>query len=249
MKKEHLKSKSIVFIVMLGMLFSSCTKLMYVPNAQNVPTIREKHDAEVSIAIRNFQAAYAITDNIGVAANLLYSGNPESTTGGYKVINNRVNVEGALGYYDFISDILNFHVYGGGGWVKYSQEGYELNGPDEILDYEFHSSAMKYYLQPAIGISNEYIDLFFSNRFVGLKFHSINTEYHLAPVTDESINANMNSIYGFAEPSITFRVGYKWMKFHMQYMRSFLLTGEELNRMEWAINIGLRFYINPRLFN
>jgi hypothetical protein len=250
MKKRN-KMKILTALTISTLVISSCTKIMYIPNAQNVPSLKSKNDIDLNIGIRNFQAAYAVTDHIGISANALVGGS-EWTVGTmgneteYDI--SRFNIEGAAGYYTNFAGNGIFQVFGGGGIGKYDYDYYDLlNGVAGPLN-EYTANSIKLYLQPAIGMSSDYFDMFFSTRLVGLNFTGETTNIPETELVEEDLSDLLDPFYTFLEPCVTFRFGYKWVKFHFQTMYSVIITEQALNYMPFNVNIGLNINISPGLF-
>ena len=55
----------------LILLIQGCA-LMYFPNMQNVPLLKDKHELKSTIGISNYQVAYSITQHIGIMLNGQY---------------------------------------------------------------------------------------------------------------------------------------------------------------------------------
>jgi len=250
MRKLNQKQYLLGLIISL-LVTASCTKIMYLPNAQNVPSLKSKNDIDLNLGTRNFQAAYAITDHFGISANALV-GSSEWTVGSngndteYDI--SRFNLEGAVGYFNNFAGNGIFQVFGGGGIGKYDYDYYDvINGVGGPLN-EYSANSIKLYLQPAIGMSSDYFDVFFSTRLVGLNFTGETTNISETELFEEDLSELLDPFYTFLEPCLTFRVGYKWVKLHFQTMYSVKLTEQDLNYMPFNVNIGLHFTISPRLF-
>ena len=71
--------KQLIALLFLPVLFCSCSHYYYVPNSQNVPLFREKNEYRFSGTLagveesssKELQAAYSVTDHIGVMANFM----------------------------------------------------------------------------------------------------------------------------------------------------------------------------------
>lgn len=65
------KKKLFVQILGLSLIAQSCN-IMYTPNMQNVPLLTEKNEVRATLGPFDYQAAYAVTENIGVMLNGQY---------------------------------------------------------------------------------------------------------------------------------------------------------------------------------
>ena len=246
--------RQIFLLSILAILSSSCAKVMYKPNMVNVPTFKEKGEIKGTISSSNFQGAYAVTENIGVMLNGYYK--PGGWTGSYddgfdfvdyEYVNDRSLVELGGGYFGALSDDAIWEVYGGGGLgnITYNY----IRNINQTLDYQnlYSVGFMKFFVQPSIGISNDYVDFIVSTRLVGIKFSTPKTSgYTEQDLINENIFGLDQSMYLFMEPAMTFRFGYKWAKIHMQYAYSAKLTDDNLNAKETMFNMGITVNIANR---
>jgi hypothetical protein len=221
-------------------LLSACNSHIYVPNTVNEPLLKEKHEFKGSVSLSNFQAAYALTNNIAIMANGQYvSGlRPEvdddddndlfvddNTRGGV--------IEGAVGFFKPLDPKkrMVFDVYAGygKGSFKTLAGAYENPQGSPLTDYLLRTHFNKYFIQPGIGLSHPVIEAAFTSRFSILKFNSLYAGAK-AFENDPQRQINYMSIgtktLPFYEPAFTFRVGYKYVKFQMQLMFSLLLDDE-----------------------
>src|SRR6056297_213766 len=101
----------------LGFLFSCSPE--YIPNMANSPMFSNKGEFQANIATgtSNFdaQAAYAITDHIGIMVNGSYGNETNDTTDDY---HKHSFIEGGLGYFENLGESLRYEIYGGYGIGK-----------------------------------------------------------------------------------------------------------------------------------
>jgi hypothetical protein len=251
-------SKLISLIFGIVILLQSCN-VLYIPNMQNVPLLKEKNEVRASIGISDFQGAYAITNNIGVIIN--GQSNLKSTSSyvdkEYVLVEdhdcqNKV-LELGIGYLNQISDSKVLEVYGGVGFGKNSiKNSFKVDSTGIFYKKEsFSANTFRFFVQPNIGITTDIVDIAFSTRFVFLKFSNIDT---LGFTTDRLLEKNLYGVdkqnYMFLEPAVTLRFGYKYVKFHAQVASSFCINNQLINYLPINIilgvhiNIGRRFYSN-----
>src|SRR5690349_19774662 len=66
MKSKHL----LMAIPMLA--FIACNRDIYVPNQVNAPLLKEKNEFKANLSLSNWQAAYAVSNNIAIMVNGQY---------------------------------------------------------------------------------------------------------------------------------------------------------------------------------
>jgi len=217
--RKYIGNITTVFIIML---VYSCTPPLYIPNTANVPVLLKQGDLEVGISTGSngwdAQLATAVTDNIGVMLN----GSFANTAGndrkdyhkhhftemgiGYTYILNTEDVEESKMKY-FISGFV------GGGMGKTSGvvEFNEFFGSDTIVN-SLSGDYSRIYFQPFIGMSNKHMSLTFSTRISRVSFSSITYDLSWASSYDQQ--SPRNNI--FYEPTVTFKIGGKYVKFFTQ---------------------------------
>lgn len=221
-------------------ILSACNQHIYVPNTVNEPLLKEKHEFKGSISPTNFQAAFAVSNNIAIMANGQYvydfdidvddeDGDDlfvdDNTRGGV--------IEGAVGFFKPLDPKkrMVFDVYAGygNGSFKTLSDDYESTPDPSIPDYLLRTHFNKFFIQPGIGLSHPVIEAAFTSRISLLKFYSLHAgakAFENNP--DRRINYMSigNKVLPLYEPAFTFRVGYKYVKFQMQLMFSMLLNDE-----------------------
>lgn len=230
----------------VGLIFQAC-EVYYVPNTQNVPLFKERNELRATISGQNYQAAYSLTDHIGIMLNGQYINrkwdiNEDSVKSNF--ISEKFLIEGGMGYFNKIGNNGVFETYAGGG------EGYAtFNRITPSKRMEMSADFSRFFIQPSIGYSEDVVDVAFSLRYVGLKFFNIDTTGYTPSLLSNYnlIIPNLhNTWYNFLEPALTIRVGYKYAKFHMQFLYSQKLNNEPLNYVPFRINLGLHINIAQR---
>ncbi len=194
MKKPKLNHLVLGLIVLI---LSSCSPL-YVPNVANVPLLSNKGEFQASVytgtAGFDPQLSYAITDNIGVMVNASFANRKSDSTSNFHKHN---FFEGGLGYYKPFSEFGKFEVFGGFGYGKV--QGSYIS---PLWQSSADISYSRFFIQPAFGISREYIDVSFASRIVFVNFNQV---------------VSQNSYSIFMEPVITAKFGYKYVKAVFQF--------------------------------
>ena len=242
-----------LFAVLAASLALPSCKIMYMPNAQNVPLMKEKGEIRANVGVSNYQGSYALTENIGLMLNGQYRNSTftgESGSYNYEYSSSRWLVEGGGGYFKPLGEDGVVEAYGGLGYggVTFDRSSQDSSGGTQVNSTDrYNANMIKLFIQPAIGVTSEYADFAFSMRFVGAKFSSIDTiGYTEQDLINEQISGVEKPFFAFIEPAITVRGGWKYVKFHTQFIYSHLLTKEELNRSPFNFNVGINICIADR---
>jgi hypothetical protein len=207
-------------ILVLTLLLSSCAP-EYIPNVINTPLLHNKGELQVSASagISGFdpQAAYAVTDNFGLMLNASFSNRSSNTGSDFHKHN---FVEFGLGYYKVFEEYFCFEVYGGGGFGnnqgKYTT-GWGIS--------ESNNESTRFFVQPAIGISTEFVDLALASRLAQLSIHS--DEGHFRDL--------------YIEPALVLKLGYQYLKFITQVGFSVPINDNfEIDYQPFIFSIGLQ---------
>jgi|GEM_PF-2413231 len=223
MKKLILAS---ALALLIGFGFTSC-KTGYVPTPINAPMFQEKGQFAISAGLGyqfTFQAAYAVSDQFLVLADLNGSG-PDSTgntgTGSY------YNHSWGFGYYSQIEK----------GWMMESVVG---SGVGKQGDIAFS----KYYLQQSFGTVSEHFEFSFTPRLMAV-------HYSNQPLGNSSGSGSGNSSATdiFIEPALQFRGGTLPVKFNFQLGLSLPLVNEaQLANVPLFWNFGLSYKLPAKKF-
>ena len=222
------------FLLTLITLFSCSPE--YIPNMANTPMFDEKGEIQANITRgvsgTDIQAAYAVTDHLGVMANTSFYKSTSDTSDDF---HQHGIYEFALGYYGDISDYGRFEVYGGFGAGKIQAYNEDMVFDDPITDATFS----KLFIQPSFGMKSDIFDANLGTRLAMIK---VNYKQE-APGLNESFQP-------FIEPMLTGRLGFKYVKFIGQVGLSFPLKTETVfDYQPFIINLGLHFNINPVKMN
>jgi hypothetical protein len=232
----------------LALVFSSCSHVYYAPNGQNVPLFKEKGEIQVSAGSAgsgegggaNVMAAYAPGQHVGVILNSYIASGSNDDNGadgrGYVL-------EGGAGYFTPINDFLVFEAYAGlgGGNIR---NNYADNSSSDV-------KFIRPYIQPAIGVSTDYVDFAIASRFAMANYTGINRN---GTITDSTNIAQLSyldnhSTVMFWEPGVTIRGGWKYVKVQFQYVWSVPFTDTQMNRDNHNASLGLFFTLAPRYRN
>ncbi len=223
---------------------------MYTPNMHNVPMMKEKGEVRATVGVSNYYTAYAITDDMAVMVNGFYKRNEWSASLGGS--NNQYNStkffgEAGAGYFKPIGDNMVFETYGGAGFGNASYDTDVLDNGVLKSSYNYSANTIRFFAQPSFSITTDYVDIGFSARLNALKFSNIDTlNYTYNDLVWEDINDLEQPLFLFLEPGVTFRAGYKWAKFHMQFIYVAKLNADPLNYAPVAFNFGVHLNLAGR---
>jgi len=193
-----------------SLVFQSCSPV-YIPNTVNAPLLSNKGEVQASVNIGisgiDPQLAVAVTENIGLMLNASFYDMNNTDPDGYK--NGRLFIEGGIGYYKpFYSDI-RFETFGGFGVG-------EINGYFENNVFSGHGASQyrRVFIQPDIGFCTDVFDISLAGRLCFV---------NIVLTSDSLRQFSRNTFDPFFEPTITVKVGYKYVKFVTQFGVSFPL--------------------------
>ena len=241
--RVELRRNGCFLLIGLALLFQSC-KTAYIPNALNVPLLQEKGEMKFLLSANNFQAAYAVTDKIGIIANgqvakREHQGNPNATVDGKPDVsfaqNNSV-IEAGIGYLGKGERNLLYEVYGGGGFSRTHIA--DLNANNGVLG-EIEANGLKLFIQPNVGFASRYFDVALSSRFTALQYGTATTIYSKQYLIDQDLDQLADHMHMFMEPAITLRGGYKFMKIQAQFGLSLKLSSANIPYNSTLGNLGL----------
>lgn len=257
MKKNH-KNRQLIQLIIGFVLLSiqSCT-VMYSPSMQNAPLLQEKNEVRATVGISDFQAAYAVTDHVGVMLNGYYNNGSSSFTydsydpygySTYKEQNSK-HIEGGAGMFNKLNDKVLVEAYSGFGFGNTTLKKFEQDSMNAIpsMRNRFSADYMRFFIQPAIGYSLDNFDFAFSTRILLQKYYNINTfGYTPIELYDDKLYQIDQPYFFFLEPALTMRFGYKYVKFQAQAILSYKYNVDRLNYMPLIFNVGIHVDLAKR---
>ncbi len=229
MRKSNVKIKMrllyIILLISVTGIISSCKTPEYIPNMVNTPMFNNKGEFQANIAtgtsVFDAQVAYSVTDHIGLMVNSSFADHTDDSTDEF---HKHMIFEGGVGYYNKIGTKGRYEIFGGYGFGEV--EGYEESFTDSYADAKFR----RFFIQPAIGLSNNVFDGSFAPRICLISLKS--DEY------------KKSEYEVFIEPVITAKVGYRYVKFIMQFGLSIPFGGADqvyFDSQPLIFNIGMHF--------
>jgi len=191
---------------------------VYVPNTHNVPLLKEKKDASITVSYNDLQGAYALTDKFAVMLNL-HRNNFKT------VVDNdakRTLNELAFGYYKH-SNKMVYEVYGG-----YGRGIFEFENNSEFDNF-YSANTNRIFLQGNIGYSNHVVDLVFSTRMFNYKLSNPNLSMYTFRdnVFENDFTDIHNLNFLFLEPAITVKSSWKRFKVFLQQVLPLQLNNND----------------------
>jgi hypothetical protein len=227
------------FAVAVGVsVLSSCSTTMYTTNAVNAPLLKERGEIKINVTSNDLQAAVAVTDHIGIMANGYYK-NYES--------DNNYRHNGGMGElgigYLLNSDDNNLvmETYIGGGLGKVHKQEQFTDAPAPYMA-SFNVNAAKGFIQSNLGYRSKYFDVALTPKFSFVKYSNFSqSNYSDDELKDDYLNNNRltDPLFVFAEPAITVRGGYKFIKVQAQYGVTLNLGGQSIRRTPDFASLGL----------
>lgn len=239
----------------LILTFTRCTKIYYKPNAVNAPCLYAKGQgtltvsgsllpiitaANDSIHVLDVQGAYSPIAHLGIIVN--------HSTARYSI----AQEDSSLGK---VNGTGNLTEAGAGYYRSYGKGKFKLLG-DIYAGYgagrlhsDINAHINRIFIQPGIGITSPYFDVFFKYRIAGTKFSRVTSTYDTYYLMQHNIvdaeHGDLDSRrYWFSEPSLTFRFGYKYAKAEVQAVYS-----EKPKSVYWSsyplnVSIGMTLQVD-----
>lgn len=234
MKNQILLSLTIAVIIALN----SCTTQMYVSNTVNAPLLKQRGEVQLTATPNDLQAAIGVGRHVGLMANGYYKN--------YKGSNNYRHDgmlgEAGIGYFAPLAGNFVFETYAGAGAGRVHKQE-EFTGPgDNTYLASFDAKANKLFIQPDFGYKSRFIDVVVSSRFSFVKYNEFNqSHYPQNELQDDYLENNRitGPLFVFAEPALTLRGGYKFIKLQFQYGLTINTTSERIKHPYNFSSLGI----------
>ncbi|MCW3101682.1 MAG: hypothetical protein JWO09_122 [Bacteroidetes bacterium] len=233
MKTNYLLIPSALII-----LLSSCSTTMYVSNTVNVPLLNEKGEVKINVDQNDAQIAVAVGNHWGVMANGFY----KSYESNENYTHQGNLAEAGFGYYKPFRNNLVFETYTGVGIGTIDKKQTFTASDNSVYWASFSAQGTKAFLQPSLGYCSRFFDLAFTPRLSFVKYtHFKSYGYTDAQLAEDYLDNNRltNGIYMFAEPALTIRAGYKFVKVQAQYGLTMDLGPANIKHSPNFASIGL----------
>ncbi len=231
---------SLVAFVFAAIAFTSCEPVYYKPNRVNAPLLNHAGQVEACVASNNTQAAFSPYEHLGIMGGFSHFARTDDNTFGRE----RANLfELGVGYYGNIDTPRTgrqsgwiYDIYGGYGfgWIHVNNNPAHPSGTPTFYPSMNVSRA---FLQPGIGIRTRVIEFAFNWRFCNVHYSELDVPGIPTKTPLEGRD------YLFSEPAVTFRLGYKAVKFEMQFVNSTPISRVDWNRSGASLNVGMHVII------
>jgi len=233
-------------IIILLFLTSSCYHYYYAPNMHNVPLFQQKEELHLDLSgsmgneftAFEVQAAFSVADNFALMGNgFMLNRNwddliPEDYNRGHLI-------EGGAGTFVNLDHDMVFEAYTGLGFGKI-ENGYENSTTSKLSFY-------RYFLQPSVGYTSDFMDVAVSLRLSGLRYNDIQfTGILEQDDQDQILYINRNPFSILVEPAVTLRGGWEQTKFQLQLGYSENVMNPDLIQERLNINFGIYFTISDK---
>lgn len=221
------------------LVFNNCTTQMYVSNTVNAPLLKERGEVQLTATPNDLQAAVAVAKNVGIMANGYY----QNYTASNNYQHNGMLGEAGIAYFTPLLDhhfVFETFIGGGAGKVHKKEMFTDQNDNDYMAS--FNARAAKLFIQPDIGYKSKFLDVVFSSRFSFVKYRSFSqSNYTQQQLAEDYLDNNnlTNPLFMFAEPALTFRAGYKFIKVQFQYGLTINMTPNEIKQSNNFSSLGL----------
>lgn len=222
--------KNPILITFLPILFYSCSGSLYNPSTLNTPLFSEKGEIELVGTAGlggNLQVAYALTNHIAITGNYSKYGLGYARRSSSDIITRGTGKEKGLGlgYFHQTNSGINLDLFTGFSNISNQTKINYVEKTSNNFVYTFYNpkfdiKATKYYLQPSFGWVKKNVEFAINCRLSNLYFQKPNSEVPDSIMLIKDLY-NLKSNFGLIEPGMTFRFGTKFVKFQIQYLKSF----------------------------
>jgi hypothetical protein len=235
---RFLFSKIIYFFIFL----SACTPHFYQPKPLEPVLLTRADQLKINIVsdknMSAISAAYSPSTNLGLTAGIATNSNKTTGTdnnGQEKIFldEHYANPYVGIGYFKHFSENFLFETYAGAGTYTYK---------NNALSYLKNMKNVDLYLQPSIAFINDYIDVAFTVRIDYLNRGATIIKDSVLTQDDQKRYSFLNyKSYLFAQPGITIRAGFKYVKFQFQISQSIAFN----NNYKSIYGYGSRALLDP----
>lgn len=205
-----------------ALLSSACSTTLYAPNMTPVPLLRERGQLQVALGTRNAQLAFAPVDGVTVAANGLFALEEASERNGTRVRRGGWLVEAGAGPHgELFLPNLRWEVLAGVG------VGHVEGASSGSIARSYSGEGVRTFVQPNVGYVTPWFEVSGALRLSGVNYTRFDSSgYSPEALRAEGIPQGLTGRpYLFAEPSITVKAGYKWVKAYLQRGWSLQVAG------------------------
>lgn len=223
---------------LIAACLSACVPSLYSPNQLQTPMLREAGEFQATLGNNNVAAAVALTDAVHLHAGGYYDESDVPGVSNTRQDSRKWLAEGGLGVGGSLAleDVRWEILAGGGGGRSWAHT------VDDPAGRAFDTRLARVYLQPNLGFVTPYFELIGSARLSGVRFLNFSATGYTDSsaenwgLTDENISGRT---WLFLEPSVTVKLGYRWIKVFAQPVWTVKLNDETLRYRPFNLTVGL----------
>ena len=238
----------ILCILIPSFFTGGCTHYNYVPNMHNVPLFQQKEEfhLDLSGSMGNEFSAFEVQTGFSLGNNFAVIANGFFHDADREMFNDEYCrghlIEGGAGAFVPMQNNMVFESYCGVGFGKI-ENGFD-NDATSKLDFN------RYFFQPSLGYTSDFLDFAISLRLSGLRYNDIHFSGSLDQEDQDQIQyINRNPFSVLIEPALTLRAGWEHIKFQLQIGYSQNLSNPDLLQEDLNLSLGMYFTISDKYKN
>lgn len=228
---------------------NSC--IVYAPNGVNTPLFSKKGQTAINANVdvgewtnlraayagTNLQAAYALSDNMGIMANGFWGKHEYSSGfggGGHTIYKGKGGLfEAGIGYFTQSTGGFAFETYAGVGVGNVHIERISN------VTQKFETWGTKLFVQPSVGYVRKHFEVAFTPRLSVLNYNKPTTTYSDSDLAQSKfVNIN-HTTWLFLEPTLTIRAGGQRLKGQIQLGGALKLNSKDLGHSANILTFGI----------
>lgn len=247
----------------LCLFFCGCTGYQYVSPPHYVPVNLEKGDLtldgnfNLKTPISSYQVGYSLTNHFSIFTSGYFRENKgglfneaieDENSGAYIQKDKQRQFDLGITYYNVLNDQVSFELVSGAGYGLVSYSNRQNLGND--YEFGFDARKMSLYVQPNLSFRYKRIlDLSFFTRLNHSQYYDMRRNLtlgeRLEPKNYDQYFLNKDiAPFLFMEPGFQFRVGYKYVKFHLMYTKAFDLLNTDIQYRHNNLYLGVSLNLN-----
>jgi hypothetical protein len=216
---------------------TGCSTTLYKSSQVSTPLLREQGELKGTLGPDNVQVAWSPRAGVGLLANGYYETYEEGRRDARGLL---AEVGGGL-YGSFLENAV-WEAYGGVGYGQSTASDQLDAGGGALRDVGFTARGVRAFVQPNLGYVTPYFEVGGAMRLSAVKYLSLDVEGYTEPERTREFlvdNEVTDPVWLFAEPAVTAKVGYKWVKAFVQHTWTLKLGGNALPHEEDTTVVGL----------
>ncbi len=261
-----MKEIKLSIFIIFTLFINSCG--LYTPTSINTPLLKEKGEAKIGAQLLNgvdVQAAYAVTNSIGIMANYQYLNysynyiNKRSLDQYFKQYGTNKIGEIGLGYFKTEPSLKKYYativkeIYGGIGLgnfkihQKIKFDNKTNNNFSSPFYYKHYVPIKTYFLQGNVGKRKNKNEISVGTRFTIMNYGTAKSTIPDSLFLNSKLNNFLYKNHFYLEPNLTFKTGFKHIKVQSQLIfvipRTLGYSVEDYTK--FLLNFGIIASIGP----